>query len=234
MKKVILAAALLVAGVSVANAEGYNRVAVSYDHTNLSFNKDAASFLDADGSETAGLNGFGLNYIHGFGVAENMFVETGANVDFLFGNKSFKESEDGDWWEDKYKFQNINIQVPVNFVYRFNLTEGVSLDPYIGLNFKLHLTEKYQNEFSDSDGDKYEGDWVSVFDDGEKAMDGKDYTWNRFQMGWHVGIGCNYEKYYLGVQVGTDFIPAYSHSFDGGYKPKVNTLDVKLSLGYTF
>ena len=36
MKKVILAAALLVAGVSVANAEGYNRVAVSYDHTNLS------------------------------------------------------------------------------------------------------------------------------------------------------------------------------------------------------
>ncbi len=83
MKKVILAAALLVAGVSVANAEGYNRVAVSYDHTNLSFNKDAASFLDADGSETAGLNGFGLNYIHGFGVAENMFVETGANVDFL-------------------------------------------------------------------------------------------------------------------------------------------------------
>ena len=83
-----------------------------------------------------------------------MFVETGANVDFLFGNKSFKESEDGDWWEDKYKFQNINIQVPVNFVYRFNLTEGVSLDPYIGLNFKLHLTEKYKNEFSDSDGDK--------------------------------------------------------------------------------
>lgn len=111
MKKVILAAALLVAGVSVANAEGYSRVAVSYDHTNLSFNKDAASFLDADGSETAGLNGFGLNYIHGFGVAENMFVETGANVDFLFGNKSFKESEDGDWWEDKFKFQNINTMI---------------------------------------------------------------------------------------------------------------------------
>ena len=154
-----------------------------------------------------------------------MFVETGANVDFLFGNKSFKESEDGDWWEDKFKFQNINIQVPVNFVYRFNLTEGVSLDPYIGLNFKLHLTEKYKNEFSDSDGDKYEGDWVSVFDDGEKAMDGKDYTWNRFQMGWHAGLNFEYSRVNLGLSYGTDFVKIHKN---------VGGSNFLVSLGYTF
>ncbi len=76
-----------------------------------------------------------------------------------------------------------------------------------------------------------------MFDKGEDAMDGKDNTWNRFQMGWQVGVGVNYERYYLGVQVGTDFIPAYSHKFEYGgesVKCKVNTTNVKVSLGYTF
>ena len=233
MKKLLWVAALLVAGTSFASAEGYNRVAVSYDHTNLNANKEMDLF-GTDKSETAGLNGFGLNYIHGFGIANNMFIETGANVNFLFGGKTFEEKENGEWEKDQTNFQNFNLQVPVNYVYRFNITDGVSLDPYVGLNFKLNLASKYKNKYTCSDpDDNWEGDWINLFDDGENAMGGKDYTWNRFQMGWHVGVGCNYDKYYLGVQVGTDFIPAYSHNFEG-YKPKVNTLDVKISIGYTF
>lgn len=225
MKKFIFAAALIAASVSM-NAQDYNRVALSYDYTGLNFNKDMDMF-DTEKAETLGTNGFGLNYIHGFGVANNMFVETGANVDFLFGSRTEKFDEG----EYTFKTQNINLQVPVNFVYRFNITEGVSIDPYVGLNFKLHFSERLK------EGDDEDDKWMSVFDDGQGGMGSKDYTWNRFQMGWHVGVGVNYEKYYLGVQVGTDFIPAYSHDFkeDGeSYKCKVNTTNVKVSLGYTF
>ncbi|MDE6190576.1 MAG: PorT family protein [Muribaculum sp.] len=225
MKKFIFAAALIAASVSM-NAQDYNRVALSYDYTGLNFNKEMDMF-GTDKAETLGTNGFGLNYIHGFGVANNMFVEAGANVDFLFGSRTEKYVGG----EYTFKTQNINLQVPVNFVYRFNITEGVSIDPYVGLNFKLHFSERFK------DGDGEDDKWMSVFDDGEDAMDGKDYTWNRFQMGWHVGVGVNYERYYLGVQVGTDFIPAYSHDFKYGgesYKCKVNTTNVKVSLGYTF
>lgn len=192
-------------------------------------------FFDTEKAETLGNNGFGLNYTHGFGVATNMFVEVGANVDFLFGSRTDKYIGE----ESKVKFQNINLQVPVNYVYRFNITEGVSIDPYIGLNFKLHFTEKYKGEYIDLEDPEYSesGKWISVFDKGEDAMDGKDYTWNRFQMGWQIGVGVNYDNYYLGVQVGTDFIPAYSHEFkydDESYKCKVNSTNVKVSLGYTF
>lgn len=74
MKKVILAAAVLVASASVANAEGYNRVALSYDWQHYSMNKD---YTGTDKTEGRSLNGFGINYAHGFGVAENMFVEVG-------------------------------------------------------------------------------------------------------------------------------------------------------------
>lgn len=218
MKKLIFAVALIAASVSM-NAQDYNRVALSYDYTGLSFNKEMAGK-----AETIGTNGFGLNYTHGFGVANNMFVEAGANIDFLFGSRTDK----GDRWELTQKTQNINLQVPVNFVYRFNITEGVSIDPYAGLNFKLHFSERMRLDYGDETGE-----WISVFDDGEDAMGSKDDTWNRFQMGWQIGVGLNYEKYYLGVQVGTDFIPAYSHKF-GDETYKVNTTNVKVSLGYTF
>lgn len=225
MKKLFIAAAFIAATVSM-NAQDYNRVALSYDYTGLGFNKEMDLF-GTEKAETVGQNGFGLNYAHGFGVATNMFVEVGANVDFLFGSKKFKD----DGYELPFKTQNINLQVPVNYVYRFNIADGVSIDPYIGLNFKLHFTEKYKFDVDDPDYNK----WYSVFD--KKDMGDKDATWNRFQMGWQVGVGVNYERYYLGVQVGTDFIPAYSHEFkdeDGNWKEKVNTTNVKVSLGYTF
>lgn len=225
MKKHLIAAAMLV-GALVANAEGYNRAGVSYEHPMVNFNKEANEWNDK--SETLGMNGFGLNYVHGFGVATNMFVEVGGNVNFSFGNKSVSYDDA----KDETKFQNINLTVPVNYVYRISLTEEVSLDPYAGINFKLNLATKYKNKYTDEDG-VVEDDWVNVYNDNDKNMNGKDYTWNRFQMGWQVGVGCNYNQYYVGVQFGTDFIPAYSHNFDG-YKPKINTSNLKITLAYTF
>lgn len=82
-----------------------------------------------------------------------------------------------------------------------------------------------------------EPDWVNVYSDSEENMGDGDYTWNRFQMGWQIGVGFEYQKYYLGVQYGTDFIPAYSHKFEwdgGSSKPKINSQALKISLGYTF
>lgn len=54
----ILAAAVLVASASVANAEGYNRVALSYDWQHYSMNKD---YTGTDKTEGRSLNGFGIN-----------------------------------------------------------------------------------------------------------------------------------------------------------------------------
>jgi len=34
----------------------------------------------------------------------------------------------------------------------------------------------------------------------------KDYTWKRFQMGWQVGVGLNYNSLYIGVGYTKDFI----------------------------
>lgn len=233
MKKIMMAAALLVAGVSFANAEGYNRVAVSFDNTHFGYNKEMKLDQEMDGF---GMNGFGINYVHGFGVAENMFVETGLNVDFGWASKKIWEESDEDGTNKEFfKAKNINMQLPVNFVYRIGVGENMWVSPYVGLNFKLNLVSKYRNTWEPLEDGEKDPDWVNVYSDSEKdGMGHKDLTWNRFQMGWHVGCGFQFSKYYLGVQWGTDFIPAYSHKFEDGEKYKVSTSNLKVSLGYTF
>ncbi|MDE6782593.1 MAG: hypothetical protein K2J17_02600, partial [Paramuribaculum sp.] len=101
----------------------------------------------------------------------------------------------------------------------------------VGLNFKLNLATRFKEALEDGDdGSDDDTDWVSVFDKDEMGEDG---TWNRFQMGWHVGVGVQYSKIHLGLQYGTDFISAFSYS-EGGYKPAINTGNFKMTLSYCF
>lgn len=71
----------------------YNRLGISYNNEHYSFNKAAED--DVDG---LGLNGFGIDYIHGFHITENLplFIETGLN--FNFNSKKVYE-EGGEYWE---------------------------------------------------------------------------------------------------------------------------------------
>lgn len=146
--------------------------------------------------------------------------------------------------EPKRNYTNINLLVPVNFVYRFNITEDFSIAPYIGINFKLNMVTKYKDKIDTNIPSEYledynlEGEWINYYSkDEEKGMGDKDATWNRFQMGWQIGVGFQYKPFYLGIQYGTDFIPAYSHKFEYegmSFTPRVNVGSLRVSLAYCF
>lgn len=223
---------------------GYNRLGISYDNSHFGYNKDAGG-----SDNNVNTNGFGIDYIHGFSLTQKapVFLEVGINANFNFGSKSFDEEKEyitDEYWmsgKETQKTQWINLQVPVNVVYRFNINDDFSIAPYLGLNFKLNLVGKVKWDYevdtnvpsdllnmagiSESDLNE-EGKWESLF---SKDDMGEDGTWNRFQMGWHIGVGFQYKPFYLGVQYGTDFIPAFKYK-----SAKVNSADFKLSLGYTF
>ncbi len=241
-KALALAGVMAVAG--SAAAQDYNRVSISYDNTHYGYNKDYKADLDDDDADpNFATNGFGLNYIHGFSLSKSlpMFLEVGGNVNFNFYGKTEGLSFYGENYDYKSQFQNINLQIPVNFTWRFNVVEDFTIAPYVGLNFKLHFVSKMR-EYVDGDWDDQEEEdeakaWTNLFSSDKDNMGSKDNTWNRFQMGWHVGVNFQYTKWNLGVQYGTDFIPAYSHKFEDegwSWKPAVNTGNLKLSLGYTF
>jgi len=278
-RTILLAGALTISGTALAQfantgngssasneLKGYNRIGISYNNTHLGANKQAGG-----DKNSVSLNGFGIDYIHGFSLTQScpLFLELGINANFNFGSKSYKASDFN--WEDyldpedyedlfddyedsfggssmKTKYQDINLQIPVNFGYRFNVAENFSIAPYVGLNFKLHIISKKCDEFEDNAGDanddyyddyyddydmdsesSQKSEWKNLFSDSAKDMGSKDATWNRFQMGWHVGAGFQYKPLYLGIQYGTDFIPAYSHK-----KSKVNSGNLKITLAYCF
>ena len=153
----------------------------------------------------------GLDYIHGFSLTDRLplFLETGVNLNFNFGSKDAVSADVSDYedfddedWDD----------------FMDDMEDG-DYD-YEGYAYDYGYDDDY--DYDDNDGSK----WISNFD---KKQVGKNNTWNRFQMGWHVGVGFQYKPFYLGVQNGTDFIAAYSYK-----KRKISSGNLKISLAYCF
>lgn len=203
-------------GSSSADTESYNRISLSYDNTHLGCNK-YLEFLDDE--DAISLNGIGLEYTHGFSISQRlpMFIEAGIKAQF--GAGSLDDDDDG-----TLKFQQFSFSVPVNYTYKFAIGDGMSIAPYLGVNFKVHAMARKKYEYDD---DIEERDWNNIFS--KDDMVSKDNTWNRFQMGWQLGIGLNVKAFYIGLQYGTDFIAAYKYK-----KAVVNTGNFAFKVGYNF
>lgn len=220
MKSVKMLAAALVATTMCVNAsaqeltDNYNRVQVGYQLNFFSSNEDDME------EALPNMNGLSVGYVHGFNITSMpMFIETGLKLSAGFGSKS--EKDDG--YKLELKNRLMSLTVPVSYVYKFQLGDAVVLSPYAGFDFKVHLLGKSKVEESGYFGD--ESYTVNIFDKDDMEGD----TFNRFQMGWHVGVGAEWNSFYGGVEVGTDFLRFYSN--DG---VKVSSGTFAVNLGYKF
>lgn len=202
MKKVILTIAAATALLSSEKAQGYDKISLGYDHTK--FNTQISGVLGT-AHTTMGLNGVGVGYRHGFGIANNLFLETGAGIHFLSGS------------EMQVSTRMIYGQVPVNLVFDFPITEGVSIAPYAGTGLMVNALSQSKTGGSG---------WVSHFDAG-------DYSYNRFQVGWQTGFLLNYDKYFFGVEYGSDILPVFDKTLVN-VRTRINKHGVKIHMGYTF
>lgn len=178
----------------------------SAGYSRVTVSYDLTHISDIDNS--CNLNGAALGYVYGTGLVDNLFAETGVNFNYQVGsNKSVD-----------MKFTA--LQVPLNLVYRIaGLAQGLDFAPYVGLNLKYNTTGKFTEKISKVS--------VDVFD--SKDMGGDDYTFNRFQPGWHAGVGVNSDNIYLGLEFGTDFRPLYKVA-ENTWK----TSNLKIVAGYAF
>lgn len=211
------AALLAVAGTAAAQdlAQSFNYVGISY--VNNHFGVADKKVLDKDDAFT--LNGFSLDYNHGFSLSSSMpmFVEAGARL--IFGFNSDKEADDYD--EYKQNTSWMSIAVPVNYSYKFRVADDFVIKPYTGINFKFNLLGKQKytvTELSTGDEDK---ETYDLFD----KKDMGDEPFKRFQMGWQIGVDFQYKPFVLGVEYGLDFI-----------KPQkwMNSQLLSVKLGYCF
>lgn len=214
---------------NAGNIADYNILGVSYTNERLSYDFE-------DGPDPVSLNGFSIKYLHGFSLSGSlpMYIETGLNFNYNFG--SLDADEDG---YTVQKYQMSALAVPVNFAWKFNINDNFAIKPYLGLNLKINLigktrmelTDKFKDDWKEVYGEAYDGetesDWASFYS--KDDMGDKDSTWNRFQLGWHIGADLMFNKFIVGLNYGTDIIPAFKYK-----KSKVNSATFNVGIGFCF
>lgn len=228
MKKLLFFAALLAVSFTTF-AESYNLISLSYENIMMSANDklklEGSYFLtdEAGKNQTGSFNGLGIEYNRGIGISSKhpMFVEVGGKVNFTFYNRSISDFYDGVQYNQKFSL--IRLAVPVSYAYRFNLNKKMTLTPFVGLDLRFNLSGSEKETIIE--GSSSEEDVYNPFDDD----DFDDYTWKRFQLGWHIGARLTYARYFAGLNFGTDFNPIVNYK-----GMKLNTFDLSLNVGFKF
>lgn len=171
---------------------GWFGIFVSYNPSKLSY--------DIDGVDDIDFKGFTVGLMRGFSLTKKapLYLEAG----FAFQYRTYKEedSESSEYysWSSENKTTMMSFNIPVNLLYRFNITDAFSISPYFGLDFRLNLVAKQSYEIT-LNGESESGD-LDMFDENDV-----DNTWGLFQAGWHIGIAFDYNALHIGVDYGTDF-----------------------------
>lgn len=174
------------ASAQFANAKGSSNSASSSALENWQSIK--VSYLPAsfkgDGGGDIGFKGAMVSYQKGFAVSQSipLFVETGLGFSWIGG-----EIED-----TGIDLNFFSLNVPVNFGYKHAFSDKVSVAPFVGITLRGNLFGNY----------KYEGESLNAFDKDEV---GEELQVKRFNIGWQVGVGVNFNALYIGGSYGSDF-----------------------------
>lgn len=221
MRKLMLTLCLVLFTV-IAKGAG-NHLSVHYNNTSYRF----SGFPGASDNNFS-LNGVGIGYDYQW-CPENLldegilfFADQALKVNYDFGNPDSFSNRGNSL---KMKMQDLNLQYVENLGYMFNVYDDeFFIAPYIGLNLRYHLLTRAK-----LDGDNQE--WMNFYSKEDMGADGK---WKRFQIGWQVGLDFTFScPIFMRVQYGTDFIANYSYKKDG-YKEKIKSGHLQVSLGYYF
>lgn len=223
MKKIftVAAAMLLTVGATMAQ-ESYTRLQVSYISNSL-------TNAEFDGEDMVAPKGFVLGGVMGLPVSDVLpiYLEPGVTLSWSHSAKDLKTlgvkvAEE--------KFTYMNIAVPVNGVYKYELNDKVAFSGHAGLNFKVNFMAKEHNKtFDPMSGKQLTKDdfsWISKDDMGDR-----ENRANIFQLGGQVGAGVHLGQFYIGWQFQTDFMKFQQDDVDGADKHKWHTQYI--TIGYT-
>lgn len=142
--------------------------------------------------EEEDMTGFSIDYVFSFKLSETtpLFLETGIGYQYA----SWDESYD----DESMEIMLHSLNAPLNIGYKHQFNNDISIMPFAGINLRGNLVGSMVHELGDYyDNEEEEAD---LFDD-----DDMEDPWKRFQLGWQIGIGLNFNKFYAGISYGGDF-----------------------------
>ena len=213
MKKIFLVAATMLLTVGAAMAQDYTRLQASF----------VANKMTNIADDAIAPKGAALGAVIGFSVSDNLpiYVEPGINLSWSHSAKDLKA---GGIKTAEEKFTYMNVAVPVNGVYKFELNDKVAFSAHAGLNFKVNFMAK--EHYKVVGGDKSDCSWISKDDMGDR-----ENRANIFQLGGQVGCGVHLQQFYIGWQYQSDFMKFQESDYSGAEKHKWHTNYI--TIGYT-
>ena len=220
MKKFILFAAMALFTVAAqaqivsSRSTGISKVeaAPKAGWSTLGFEYLPSSFSPEKGS-TESFTGLAITWTKASSLTSSipLFLELG-----LGGQYSFNSESEGSTDITK---SMVSVKIPVNFIYDYQIPETqIHLDPYLGLRFRFNAWGQIKYEY------KGDSKTYHVFDTDD--MGDSDNTWNRFQVGWQIGLKARFnDMFFIGVAYGSDF---------SEIAKKVHINETQLSLGFVF
>ncbi|MBR5899578.1 MAG: outer membrane beta-barrel protein [Muribaculaceae bacterium] len=230
-----------------SNIENYGRITISYNPNNFDILGHDQSLYGISLGYTKGI-GISKNYpiFVEVGARLNYSFKTQdlfENDGDLFEDEYFEDhlkiskEEAIDQFFNKHHLtlSYMNIAVPVSLAYKFQVKDKIAITPFAGVVLKCNLLaeETYDVELTKlAEESIYKEYLVEYLEDYKNDINyfdeenvGKDFVWNRFQVGWNIGVGVDFNRCYVGVSYGSDFT-------DLG--KLVKSSNWAISLGYNF
>lgn len=238
MKKIhfLLAAGLFLIGTATASAqfmgsssrvastsEGYNSVWVGYAPTKAKFAYSGfSSTLDK-------INTFSVGALHAAPLQNfPLLYEFGGMLEW----SRYSDSSSNDGFKETMTGNLIGLRIPLNLLYAYDLGNGLTVYPYLGLNVKGYIvgkvTEKYSYEgesytetynlFSKKDMEKmagggiYDDDYDYYYDDDMDDFGVAAKPLNRFTLGYQLGLRVGYSNFFGSVGYMADLTKITDHT----------------------
>lgn len=227
MRNLILAAiALIVASVATPasalekNTEGWSRLQLSFVAGNVK--------VKPEGIKADGLNGLALGFSKGISLSKELpiFIEPTAELVWLHQ----KEETDKGIAVYTDKTNALSLNIPVVGAYKLQFNDNISLVPFFGPNFKLHLVDKtkeeVESEWLDESEWSDESEWLEESIDNLESDEDK-----RFQFGLSFGVGFNFKMLHVAYRCNPDLSSRWKSSETDD---KTKTLYNFITVGFNF
>lgn len=161
--------------------------------------------VDVRGADNQSATGFSLGYSQAFPLIPDgfLFAEAGLGAQYTFYSDDENVTIEGYKVKAEEDFSMWSLKLPVNLLCKFEIgNSGFSLLPFAGLTLRYNISAQIKEKAS-SNGQSY-SEKYDLFK--KSDMGSSDNTWNRFQVGWQVGLKAIISKtVMIGASYGTDF-----------------------------
>lgn len=185
------------ATITASAQEDFNRAKLEFLPSTLSYHGE-----NADMGKLS-MTGGSLGYEHGFSLSDyyECYIVAGAKIQYLYKSKVRPYKIETAFVDTRITDRLLDINIPVSFMYHFQLSDNIAIEPFAGVNATCYLMGQEKLELA-----HIFDETINYFDKSEMQDYYMDEAYKRLHVGWHAGADLVIsEAFSVGLTYGTDF-----------------------------